>query len=220
MLTFQHLTLQCYHHSLIQFHSLLPHQFIQNHAQIHRLSHLLHSCSLSSSMKSVHPMLHKTNISLTTIIFKPIWMAKQRNRKWQSSLPSSEGSSFWKRFQFGCVFEENKSRVCRMRASFHGMECVNEIGHGSSWGQRGGRIVDWPLQQITRPKLKAVFFRSWPWLLINHSFFLSPSEGNLWKGTSSFSVLCLEFKKHFADLNTDLQPNLTFDLGYIGDLTT
>ena len=27
---------------------------------------------------------------------------------------------FWNRFQFGCVFQDNKSRVCRTRASLHG----------------------------------------------------------------------------------------------------
>ena len=73
------------------------------------------------------------------IIFLPIWMSKQHNRKWWNSLPSSEGSSFWNQFHFACVFPRQQelslwntgliprvawAQLWGTRASFHGMECV------------------------------------------------------------------------------------------------
>ena len=84
-------------------------------------------------------MLHKLLFLWLAIIFLPIWTSKQYNRKWWSAFPSSEGSLFWNRFQFCCVFQENESRVHGtrdfipwaawaqlqgMRALSRGTECV------------------------------------------------------------------------------------------------
>ena len=77
-------------------------------------------CSLSKSIESTYPMLYKLIFLWQAIVFLPIWTSKQSNRKWQSSLPSSEGSSFRTQFQFGCVFQDNNSRVRRTRPLFHG----------------------------------------------------------------------------------------------------
>ena len=123
MLTLRQLTLQCCHHSLTQCHSPPP-QFIQNQAFTYRPSHRLYARYYTH--KRYAPNASETNIIFLwlTIVFSPIWTSKQRNRKWKSSLLSSEGSSFWNQFQFGCVFRDNKSRVCETRASFCGMECV------------------------------------------------------------------------------------------------
>ena len=64
------------------------------------------------------------------IIFPPIWMSKQCNRKWQSSLPLSEGSLFWNWFQFGCVFQDGDGRVRGMRPSFCGRREHNREERG------------------------------------------------------------------------------------------
>ena len=57
-------------------------------------------------------------------IFIVVW--PQCNRKWWSCLPSSEGSLFWNRFQFRCIFKDNNSRVRRTRASFRGTKWIKK----------------------------------------------------------------------------------------------
>ena len=75
----------------------------------------------SSAMKSIYIQCFRKLIFLwLAIIFSQIWMSKQCHRKWEGFLPSSEGSLFWKWFQFGCVFQYKKSRVHWTRASFWG----------------------------------------------------------------------------------------------------
>ena len=61
MLTFRQSTMQCCHHPLTQFHSP-PLQFIQNHP----LSESSTLGLLSSSMKSIDPVLQNMNISLVS----------------------------------------------------------------------------------------------------------------------------------------------------------
>ena len=114
-LTFWQLTLQCCHHSLTQFHSP-PRQFIQNQALIHRLSHQLYA-HCHHPWKVYIQCFRKLIFLWLAIIFSPIWKSKWCNRKWSGSLPSSEGSSFWNRFHLA-VFQDNKSRVRGMNASF------------------------------------------------------------------------------------------------------
>ena len=88
---------------------------------------------LSSSMKSIYIYIQcfRELIFLwLATIFLWIWTSKQRKRKWKTSLPSSEGGSFWNWFQFGCVFQDNENRVHRTRASFWGQ---SEHNH-KKWG--------------------------------------------------------------------------------------
>ena len=56
--------------------------------------------------------------------------SKQHSRRWQSSLPSLEGSAFWNWFQFGCVFQDNDSRVHGTRLSFRGQRKHNHKERG------------------------------------------------------------------------------------------
>ena len=93
-------------------------------------------CSLSSFMKSPYPRLQKTNIFFNSHRVPPIWTSKQRSRKWQSSLPPLEGSLFWNQFQFGCVFQENDSRVHGTRPLFRGQ-------HEHNRKERGPHSVVW-----------------------------------------------------------------------------
>ena len=65
-------------------------------------------------------MLQKTNLSLTSHRIVADVTSKQHIRKWLSYLSSSEGRKFRNRFQFGRVFQDNRSRVCGTRASFRG----------------------------------------------------------------------------------------------------
>ena len=80
MLTFRQLTLQCCHHSLTQYHSPPP-QFIQNQAPIHHRSHQLYACCHHPWKVSTH-FFRKLIFLWLHIIFLPIWMSKQHNRKW------------------------------------------------------------------------------------------------------------------------------------------
>ena len=89
---------------------------VYSESSTHPLSEPSSWSSLSKSMKSIYPMFQKLIFLWLAIIFLPIWMSRQRNRK--SSLPSLEGCSFWNRFQFGYVFQDNNSRIGWMRASF------------------------------------------------------------------------------------------------------
>ena len=84
-------------------------------------------CLLSSSMKSLYPMLQKTNFLWIAIVFPLIWVSKQRNRESQSSLPSTEGNSFWN--WFGCVFQDD-SRAHRTRPSLCGRHKHNHEERG------------------------------------------------------------------------------------------
>ena len=60
----------------------------------------------------------KTDTALTGHRLFADLMPKQTQQELTSSLPSSEGSSFWNQFQIGCVFQDNKSRIRGTRASF------------------------------------------------------------------------------------------------------
>ena len=65
MLTFRQRIMQCCHRSLTQFHSPPPHFFFSE-SSTHSLSESSTLCSLSSSTKSLYPVLQKTNISVTS----------------------------------------------------------------------------------------------------------------------------------------------------------
>ena len=83
-------------------------------------------CSLSSSMKSIYPLLQKTNIYLTNrSIFAPILMQKQRNRKRQSSLPLSDQSFFLKLAEVW-LFSKITKVIFGTRVSSRGTECVRD----------------------------------------------------------------------------------------------
>ena len=109
-------SLQCCHHCLVQLHSPPP-QFILNQAPSLRPSRQNYACC-HHPWKVFIQCFRKLIFLLLAIVFSPIWMSKQWNRKWELS-PFIKRSSFWNQFQFGCVFRDNKSRVCKKRASFH-----------------------------------------------------------------------------------------------------
>ena len=117
MLTFGQLTLQCYHHSLTQFHSP-PSKFIQNQESIHHLSHKLYA-------RCHHPWKYISNASENQRFFdKPLYFhrfERQNNAVGNDTVLSLH----WKDicFETGfslAVFQDKKIRVCRTRASFHG----------------------------------------------------------------------------------------------------
>ena len=120
---------------------------VYSESSIHPSSELSSLCSLSKSMKTIYPMLQKLIFLWLAIIFLPIWPSKQHNRKWQSSLPSSEGSSFWNRFQFGCAFEDNKSRIRGTRASFRRQQEHNHEEQGAHSMVRNLLRKQWCLER-------------------------------------------------------------------------
>ena len=100
------------------------------------------------------PNASKTNISLTCIMYLPIWTSRQCNGKWRSSLPSLKGCLFSNRFQFGCVFPRQQkqsswneglipravlAQLWGMRASFCGTEWVNESDSARRQKKREGK---------------------------------------------------------------------------------
>ena len=83
----------------------------------------------SSSIKSIYPVLQKTNIALTShFIFADLNV--RNNAVGSDRVLSLHLKEFfeWNQFQFGCVFQDNKSRVLGTRASFcNWCECNHEV---------------------------------------------------------------------------------------------
>ena len=77
--------------------SLSPPQFIQNQAPIPRLSHQLYARCHHPWKASIY-CFRKLIFLRLAIIFSLIWMSRQCNRKWWSSLPSWRGSLSWNWF--------------------------------------------------------------------------------------------------------------------------
>ena len=81
-------------------------------------------------------MFQRTYISLTSHHIFVDLNVKTTQKKWKTSLPSSEGGSFWNWFQFGGVFQDNENRVHRTRASFWGQRehnCKKRGPHSTVW---------------------------------------------------------------------------------------
>ena len=73
----------------------------------------------------------------------------------------------------------------------------HEVGHGGRRDRKRGLVVHWPFRLVTKSKtrlsfLQSTLFPAWNcspssgWILINHSFFLSPSKRHTWKVFSCF----------------------------------
>ena len=132
MLTFWLLTLQCCHHSLT---ILLSSQIYSEPSPIHCPHHQLYA-GCHRPWK-VYIQCFRKLISLTShCIFADLIASRTQEEVIEFFFHSLEGSSFWNRFQFGCVFQDNRSRVCGTRASFCGQckhNCQERGPHSLVW---------------------------------------------------------------------------------------